>query len=437
MINMVDVSNFETTEDGSMVRIDMVDSALRANDPAGKFVDIDKAIAMEARGLCIIRRRRNKEGSLMINNAGLIMVEYLEQALIRSYGKYGTYSQKDADRGEKAGKWKIMRSGPGQGYDNKMMLPSGFTSSYETKGVKKKTVAWIQDSSIRGGAEISNELVIKVGIDCGFSISVFTPKVVNLKSEFEKADLVIFNNIWAFDSSQIKVIDEFISHGMKPYVKYEHDHRELSRPEFSRKLFANSILNVFLSPIHLDNHRQILGCEGICLPLAIDVDFFHLISSIERKTNTALICNVRNFKSWKNLQTYITAHPEIAFTVLSNGGPPVHGDNVKISSMVPYEKMPEVYSAYQYLVHLLDGWGANERVIWEAALCGCEIVMNKMVGARSWGSKGFNVNLTSGIVIREWLEKAPYLFWLEIDDRMKRVNSVKVVPEFHEAICAV
>ena len=390
----------------------------------------------------IMDKEEVKRIYMTTDDGSMVKVEYLEEVLRRGYGSSGFYDLEKALIGEAKGKWKILRREPNQEYGDKMMRPSGPApwdlgeGTYATKGVKKKTVAWIQDSSIRGGAEISNELVIKVGVDCGFSIFVVTPKAANLRSDLERSDLVIFNNIWAFDPSKMKIIDEFISRGARPYVKYEHDHRELNRPEFSKKLFANSILNVFLSPIHLENYRQVLGCGGICLPLAIDVDLFHLIPSVERKANTALICNVRNFKLWKNLQSYVTAHPEIAFTVLSNGGAPVYGDNVRISPMVPYEKMPEVYSAYQYLVHLLDGWGANERVIWEAALCGCEIVMNKMVGARSWGSEGFNVNLTSGIVIREWLEKAPYLFWREIDDRMKRVNSIKTVPEFQEIVCS-
>jgi len=376
------------------------------------------------------------------DDGSMVKVEYLEEALRKGYGSGGFYDLEKALIGEAKGKWKILRRKPGQEYGDKMMRPSGPAlwdlgeGTYATKGVKKKMVAWVQDSSIHGGAEISNELVIKVGVDCGFSISVITPKVVDLESEFEKADLVIFNNIWAFNPLQMKAIDKFVSRGMRPYVKYEHDHRELGRLEFSRRLFANSILNVFLSPIHLDNHRQVLGCNGICLPLAIDVDLFHLIPSVERKANTALICNVRNFKSWKNLQAYISDHPEIAFTVLSNGGAPVSGGNVKVYPMVPYEKMSEIYSTHQYLVHILDGWGANERVVWEASLCGCPIVANKMVGALSWGKEGFNVNLTNGTVVREWLEKAPYLFWREIDDRMKRINSMKTVPEFQEVVCS-
>jgi hypothetical protein len=390
----------------------------------------------------IMDKEEVKRIYMTTDDGSMVKVEYLEEVLRRGYGSSGFYDLEKALMGEAKGKWKILRREPNQEYGDKMMRPSGPApwdlgeGTYATKGVKKKTVAWIQDSSIRGGAEISNELVIKVGIDCGFSILVVTPKAASLRSDLEGSDLAIFNNIWAFNPSQMKIIDEFVSRGMRPYVKYEHDHRELNRPEFSKKLFANSILNVFLSPIHLENYRQVLGCGGICLPLAIDVDLFHLIPSVERKADSALVCNVRNFKSWKNLQAYVSDHPEIAFTVLSNGIAPVRGGNVKISPMVPYEKMPEVYSTHQYLVHILDGWGANERVIWEAALCGCQIVANKMVGALSWGNEGFNVNLTNGVVIREWLEKAPYLFWREIDDRMKRVNSIKTIPEFQEVVCS-
>jgi len=367
-----------------------------------------------------------------MSNVKVVEVELLDSALREHYGPTMRIAEEQAILGERKGKWRIVSK---QTYETRVMEPRRLNEALgvedmlkkpsSTKGVKKKKVAWVQDFSRIGGAELSNKEVVRVGMDCGFDIFTLTQK--NGGSDFNEilssVDLIILNNIFGFSQDLMNKILKAIYLNQVPYVKYEHDHRELNRPEFSRKLFTNSILNVFLSPIHLDNYQQALGCDGICLPLAIDVNLFHLIPSIERRLNTALVCNVRNFKSWKNLQTYITIHPEIIFTVLSNEGLPVHGDNVKISPMVPYEKMPEIYSAYQYLVHLLDGWGANERVVWEASLCGCQVVANKMVGALSWGNEGFNINLTSGIVIREWLEKAPYLFWHEVSDRMEKVNS--------------
>jgi hypothetical protein len=371
----------------------------------------------------------------------VVKVELLDPALKEHYGPTMSMSREHAVLGEEKGKWKIIRE---QTYDTRVMEPSrpGGSLTYEdmfkrhpsTRRGKKKKVAWVQDLSRMGGAELSNREVVRIGMDCGFDISVLTPKNdrAHLSKILSSTDIIILNNIFEFSPSHMNAMLKAIYMDKVPYIKYEHDHRELSRPEFSKKLFLGSVLNVFLSPAHRENYRQVLGCDGACFPLAIDVDLFHLIPSIERKANTALICNVRNFKTWNNLQAYITAHPEIAFTILSDKGVPVHGNNVKVSSFVPYEKMPEVYSAHQYLVHILDGWGANERVVWEAALCGCEVVTNKMVGARSWGTEGFNVNLTNGKVIRDWLEKAPFLFWREVDDQM---SCVKTVPEFQEAVC--
>jgi hypothetical protein len=88
----------------------------------------------------------------------------------------------------------------------------------------------------------------------------------------------------------------------------------------------------------------------------------------------------------------------------------VNGNNVEIRPMVPYERMPEIYSAFEYVVHLLDGWGAGERVILEGALCGCKIIVNDRVGHTSWDRK-----LIDKDGFRDWLREAPYEFWRRID----------------------
>jgi hypothetical protein len=328
--------------------------------------------------------------------------------------------------GEAHGKWRIVRRGK-QTYETQVMEPerprsmadrtltSADVSSpqtYETKGVKKKTVGWVQDSWIRGGAEISNELVIRVGTDCGFDIKVLTPQSDTelLRRTLAGADIIILNNIRSFSQAQMAIILKTIYSDRKPYVKYEHDHRELDRPEFSRKLFQNSAQNIFLSPVHLGNHRKALGCDGIAFPLAIDTEIFRPVDGIERRPNTALICNLRNFKKWTRLQDYIDEHTGMDFTVLAGNGGVVHGANVKQRNMVPYEEMPKIYSAFECLVHLLDGWGAGERVIFEAALAGCKIVSSERSGHMSWEK-----DLTDVEGLRAWLKAAPYQFWKEID----------------------
>jgi hypothetical protein len=287
--------------------------------------------------------------------------------------------------------------------------------TYETKRLKKKRIAWVQDSFLRGGAEISNELVVKVGRECGFNIYLVTPSTVPsiMQKVFTDSDMIILNNIWGFSSEQMWAILKAIYQERIPYVKYEHDHRELDRPEFSRRLFQNSALNIFVSPIHLANHKERLGAEGVCLPLAIDVEMFSPVASVERKKNTALITNTRNFKTWQRLSKYVQEHQEITFTVLTNEEPVVRGNNVKVTRMVSHEQMPTIYTEYETLVHLLDGWGAGERVIFEAALMGLKIVANDTVGHMSW-----NKDLTDIENLRPWLMQAPFDFWKEVEAKM-------------------
>ena len=161
--------------------------------------------------------------------------------------------------------------------------------------------------------------------------------------------------------------------------------------------------------MHRDNHVRDLDCDGICLPLAIETENYKQVKSIERKKNSAVVCNVRHFKTWKCLQIYINANKDMSFTIMGDKQV-VAGDNVKRMDMVPAEQMPSVYSGHEYLVHLLDGLGAGERVVFEAALCGCKVIANNGVGHMSW-QKDLN-NLEE---IRSWLDAAPYQFWKEME----------------------
>jgi hypothetical protein len=161
--------------------------------------------------------------------------------------------------------------------------------------------------------------------------------------------------------------------------------------------------------MHMKNHVDALGCTGTALPLAIDVDMFKPADGIERKHNTAVVCNVRNFKQWSKLQDYVSEHKDVQFTVMADD-PVVSGTNVKSMKKVSYTAMPALYSEFEYVVHILDGLGAGERVIFEGALCGCKIIANDRVGHISW-----NMDLTDGASLREWLREAPYSFWREVD----------------------
>jgi hypothetical protein len=361
----------------------------------------------------------------------IVVVDVLDPALKATYGATMRMEETKAIRGEQRGKWRIRREGEAQTPVTRVadMRPVEETlttqnlfgqprrgSVYETKGLEKKTrVAWIRDDALIGGAEISGDTVARVGTDCGFDVNLITPKfsATEIAEHVRLARVLVLNNVWQFDRNQMAVILAAIYADQKPYVKYEHDHREIGRPDFSTKLFARSALNVFLSPVHLENHRRALGCEGVALPLAIDVSKYAPVRGVDRRPNSAIVCNVRNFKTWTALQAYVTAHPETSFTVLAKD-PVVHGDNVATRRMVAPNDMPALYSEHEYLVHLLDGWGAGERVVFEAALCGCKVVANDRVGHTSW-----NFDLTDRAALAEKLEQAPYDFWKGVSEAIK------------------
>lgn len=221
-----------------------------------------------------------------------------------------------------------------------------------------------------GGAEISCQTVVKVGLDCGYDIKVITQEteLEEIIRAFQESDFAILNNIFAFSGVQIKVMLAYLFSEQFPYAKYEHDHREIARKEFSRPLFQRSKLNVFLSPMHRDNHKRELDCDGICLPLAINTnDYVVIDGNVSRETNSAVICNVRHFKTWRKLQQFIDEHSEMTFTVMGERQV-VTGRNVNLRSMVPHKDMPGVYAEHEYLVHILDGLGAGERVIFDGLL---------------------------------------------------------------------
>jgi len=357
----------------------------------------------------------------MIKDVKLVTVENLDPALIQHYGRFQKMGIQNAMVGTARGKWRIVPDDETSrgSYETQVMTPrpnalgtadlKGLAPS--PKNLKKKIIAWVQDQSRTGGAELTNAETVRIGRDCGFGISILTPhnSDAEMRKTLSEADLIVINNLWEFFPLSMHSIQEAISSARVPYVKFEHDHRELGRPDFSRRLFRNSALNVFLSPIHLENHQKALGCDGIALPLAIDPRPFVAVKNDKRQPGTALICNVRHFKTWTNLTTYAETHRDLRFTVYAERAV-LNGPNIETLPMVPHERMPEIYGRFEYLVHLLDGWGAGERVIFEAALSGCKVVSSERAGHMSWGR-----DLGDKEGLAEWLTDAPYQFWREID----------------------
>ncbi len=274
---------------------------------------------------------------------------------------------------------------------------------------RKTKVAWVQDYSKTGGAELSNIHCVNVGELCGFDIIGVCPSQFKAKI-LSDADILIINNIFEFPRNQLNTILSYCYEKRRPYVKYDHDLRELKRTNLSRFLFTKSSLNVFLSPEHLKRLSVGVGRQieehSICLPLSIDVDHFKPVKDKGRPTGSVLVPTPR--KGEQNIVNYMKANPGKNYTVIG-GAHTAFPKDVKITHRpaISNEHMPELYSRHMEVLHLPEVPWAGERIYFEALLCGCKPITNKNVGHTSWKFSKTN--------LRNKLEVAPYTFWKEVD----------------------
>ena len=272
-------------------------------------------------------------------------------------------------------------------------------------------VAWVQDiSRPHGGAENSNRTVVAVGEKMGHDIVGVTPENFN-PMVVSNADVLVINNFWQFPREMAAILHIAMWQKGTPYAVYSHDYRDLrNRKEMAKKMFGRSRLNVFISPKHHDDYCSGLGCEGITLPLAIDVDLFRPVPGVPRDPEAVLVVGgwLRGGKFSKQLAEFSKGKK-----VLSVG---IQFDGARVIPHRPLEKMPEVYSSVSALAHFPGIECAGERVVFEAALCGVQTFhLGEMVGHASWG-----FDLTDRDALARVLSFAPVQFWQEVERASSR-----------------
>lgn len=292
--------------------------------------------------------------------------------------------------------------------------------SFKNDGSPK--IAWIQDLEKMGGSELSSNTCVKYGRLLGFDIAGITPSNFNHQI-LEDADLFIINNFWTFKEDQFPIILNYLFEYDKPYVKYEHDYREIEKRNYTDawRIFNRARKTIFISPMHEQDHKDHLYLENsIALPLAIDIDVFKNTGT-EREPdlwiNTSGGFDRKNKDDgWK----YIEKNKKKTFEIYSNED--VNGcnlDNLNILPHIANEDLPEVYSRAKGLFHIPYTKWAGERIVFEALLCGMEsknIKINDNVGHGSWFPLLRKKRiLNNPVKLAKWLEESVYTFWKEIE----------------------
>lgn len=284
---------------------------------------------------------------------------------------------------------------------------------------KQHEIVWLQDAERIGGAELSNILVVSVGRKLGFDICVMTPQTFNWQV-LRYAKLIIINNIWHFDVNQMNAINRVIFEYLIPYAVYSHDIRDSDeRIQFAQRLFKHSKTNFFISPAHKQKVESKVYemSPSHVLPLAIDPDLFKPVKGVKRQKGLVVSTagRLHNAKQPVGLLSFIKSHHELNYELYLEPTNLINQlfatmPNVTMKLPVDHEELPKIYSRAEYMVHLSSIFGAGERVILEAALCGCKIISSKNSGHMSWDWDWDDTGF-----MRSELKKAPYEFWKVVE----------------------
>jgi len=206
----------------------------------------------------------------------------------------------------------------------------------------------------------------------------------------------------------------------KPYIIHWHDwpcrHRLFfpavprckscpDKPFWSR-LISGAKANFFLSPLHhrymAELYPEVDQNPHELVPSAMDPEPFKSVAARQQNVSSddksALGVNcLYEFKGKQNVVKYAREHPDMQFTFigendgLTNSMP----RNCQYVGPRPYREMPQWYGSHEYFIHLPSTPQPFERTYAEAVLAGRKLIVNKLVGALSWGWRS-----------REELEKA-------------------------------
>lgn len=305
-------------------------------------------------------------------------------------------------------------------------------------------IAWMNDYKLyeyQGGATLTNKFMIDKGKELGHSIVEFTPKELELhhtKTNFlhldlflKEYDLIVLNNINDFKT---EIIEHIIIN--YPYIKYEHDYcfcqyrsaqcetckeKCVPAPIF-QKLFANSKLNIFFSPLQLNIFKKFFGPtmrDAICIPAPMDRDQWFPAPGIQQ--DAYLFAGVLLPHKGINQVLEWADSQKGSGKIIHFAGKAVDGkilerikDSYHYLGEIPHKDMPKLFRKYKYFVvnpMMPETFGLT---FLEAMMSGCSII--KFAKSHTTGMESYNKSPTELI---EMCDDAPNDFWKAISQTME------------------
>jgi len=283
--------------------------------------------------------------------------------------------------------------------------------------MKINYVSYLNPFEYAGGGEVILKRLIEIGRKLGHEIKV-SSVYKSLKIDiFKNADLFfladIYNNPTRFKRFFNKNFIKNIIHNER-YIHFDNaycDVCDLSylpcngqiketncsyKPKWTfwlskkcfrnstRVLYKNSMLNVFLSPLHREIVQKILGKDIVgnyyeCKPIIDPKRFYD--QKVERDIDNLFVGVICEAKGIKNMKKRF---PDGNITMIGKTGNGEDENFGKRLGYIPYKEMPKYFNRANNFIFLPRWPEPQGRVVVEAALCGCNLICNDNVGALSF-----------------------------------------------------
>jgi|TARA_R110002020_G_scaffold211170_2_gene417417 glycosyltransferase involved in cell wall biosynthesis len=267
-----------------------------------------------------------------------------------------------------------------------------------------------------GGAQVSNDLIIKKGRQLGYDITEHTHSS-SITDFFHSYDLVINSNLEAISKispEKLNYISKFPNS-----VRLEHDSCSYLDNEKRKNLFTNCKKTFFLSEFHYSFFKDLYGDYFKNIEIVYDPINTNLFRKIEtQKVYDVVYCGyIHPLKGVNNLINFSRNNPDRHISVFGWGDTNVESvfekeNNIDFKGAKKYE---EVASVFQQAKAVFHSPIVNEpfcRMVGEAILCGVEEIIgekNKIGSYLEFQKVGYDK-------FKEGCEKAAETFWSKIKE---------------------
>lgn len=279
-------------------------------------------------------------------------------------------------------------------------------------------ILFISDFSLNhnsGGAQVSNDLIIKKGIELGHNITLhnYDSSPLNLISRY---DLVISSNLEVINQTSKYLIDFILNH--QNHVRLEHDSCSYLDDELRKKIFTSSKINFFLSEFHVSCFKSNYGDYFNNIEIVYDpIDTSLFYEDGSEKIYDIVYCGfIHPLKGSDNLIEFCKKNPNRNIDIFGwTQDQNIFNQlslltNVKIHDKVSHSEISNIFKKSKYIYHSPV---VNEpfcRMIAEALLCGCQFIgdQSKIGSLKEFLNKG-------SLVFKENCQNASQLFWQKIE----------------------